>query len=450
MNKNSVTIHAEEDPLSIYLQPSYSEISFKPNIEQSLPQTVQQQSISHYNVSPINEITIKEKLQKINSSIYSVFLTEKAKVLFQSITSCILESLSTSSFSNQINLALIDYFFSLLIELICQIKEEMNAKETIIEKLNTIIKTKKDTDRKYIEIKRNLKSKQRELNLQFNTSQLEKEKNNFNRKSINNELNDFKIDNKKLLSQIELYKNELRKKDINYNKIQEKLKALLTKGSALQCKNNPEVLSSLHLKNNNEFYSEANELLNNTIERSNMNKIREITDLNCELMSLLKIIHSYLMRIYANANEKKIELKGEKKMITLQDDMFTIHLIHPQVMSEFCISFLNNMTYIDEMMNALIEKLIGFKKQKNLVKKNEHFEEAYKSISKQYDNDIKNKDCTNYFINKGNHNDNKNISDSKNEKKWYENITNKKVFYSNNEEDILKCDKVNDKDNIDI
>ena len=166
---------------------------------------------------PLSIILLKEKINRIYITMQGLNFKEKD---LNNLT----EFIPYIHNIEQNNYLYIDKILDTNLELLSRIKEEMKVKEKFIQKLNNVSLGIENYEKKNLINQKKLKDKENEVILLMNKLELEKEKSKDNSKSIILELNSLKKENQELTDTILIYKNKLRKKEADYQVIQEKLK----------------------------------------------------------------------------------------------------------------------------------------------------------------------------------------------------------------------------------
>lgn len=423
MKNNNLISFEDDDPLEMYMKPykdDFSQlISFVNGNEEPdsfvKSKTVVNSKENSFINDNLSKYSIKEKFQKIFSSVQALNISFKNTNSLNDINS-MLEELDkkTLSFTNNL--------FDVIIELICKIKEEFIKKEELVTKINNITKNTDDYERKILKFRKELASKEREISLIINKANLEKEKIQNNKKSTNSEISELKSENKKLTNLISLYKNEIRKKEIDYSKIQEKYKIILSKSNnTIIFKNTFDIISRLKM---NETPNKNLALLQETTTKFNKMTFSIITNENNNLITLLKLINKFTVSIYNTLNEGKKDKDTE--YIEINNDIINNNnLIDDNSVRELTENFINNYDYL----NKKVENIMSINRKNKSLKRTEsgfEFKVNPMNLGHQFDMNSSSKTIPH------------------NRSKWYEHSYNKKAHYQFDKNNVIKCDNSND------
>lgn len=418
-NNNSFSFE-DEDPLSMYIKPNNDDIpklsaliDDEPIINQSnKAKTVNNSRIDIYNNNDVSPFLIKDKFSKVSSSIQALNLSSKTLNSIKQINIA-LESLDKQQYP------FVDNIFDIIIELIYKLKGELLQKEELVTKINNISKNTDDYERKIMKLKKEIVSKEREVASIINKSNIEKEKLKNNKKTTNNEITELKSENKKLTNMISLYKNEVRKKEIDYQKIQEKYKTLLMKANNnILFKNTFDIISTLNEENPKQ------EILQQTSNKFNKYTFTIITNENEHLISLVKTINNYSLILYKTLSD---ELSNDTEYIDINNEMINNNILMDEnTAKELQNKMVNNFEYI----NKRIESICNSNKRLKTMKRTESaFGFRVNQMSFMNDMDI----------------DNNNKSTlPRNNSKWFEHSYNKRISYKFDKNNVIKCDNSND------
>ena len=423
MKNNNLISLEDDDPLEMYMKPykdDFSQlISFVNGNEEPdsfvKSKTVVNSKENSFINDNLSKYSIKEKFQKIFVSVQALNISFKNTNSLNDINS-MLEELDkkTLSFTNNL--------FDVIIELICKIKEEFIKKEELVAKINNITKNTDDYERKILKLRKELASKEREISLIINKANLEKEKIQNNKKSTNSEISELKSENKKLTNLISLYKNEIRKKEIDYSKIQEKYKIILSKSNnTIIFKNTFDIISRLKM---NEIPNKNLALLQETTTKFNKMTFSIITNENNSLITLLKLINKFTASIYNTLNEGKKDKDTE--YIEINNDIINNNnLIDDNSVRELTENFINNYDYL----NQKVENIMSINRKNKSLKRTEsgfEFKVNPMNLGHQFDMNSSSKTIPH------------------NRSKWFEHSYNKKAHYQFDKNNVIKCDNSND------
>ena len=423
MKNNNLISFEDDDPLEMYMKPykdDFSQlISFVNGNEEPdsfvKSKTVVNSKENSFINDNLSKYSIKEKFQKIFSSVQALNISFKNTNSLNDINS-MLEELDKKT------LPLTNNLFDVIIELICKIKEEFIKKEELVTKINNITKNTDDYERKILKFRKELASKEREISLIINKANLEKEKIQNNKKSTNSEISELKSENKKLTNLISLYKNEIRKKEIDYSKIQEKYKIILSKSNnTIIFKNTFDIISRLKM---NETPNKNLALLQETTTKFNKMTFSIITNENNNLITLLKLINKFTVSIYNTLNEGKKDKDTE--YIEINNDIINNNnLIDDNSVRELTENFINNYDYL----NKKVENIMSINRKNKSLKRTEsgfEFKVNPMNLGHQFDMNSSSKTIPH------------------NRSKWYEHSYNKKAHYQFDKNNVIKCDNSND------
>ena len=200
-------------------------------------------------------------------------------------------------------------------------------------------------------------------------------------------------------------KNEIKKKELEYNKIQEKLKKFLNEKILNSSVNNGNNFNKTQNNNNdifkitnllqldntkNEFQiNNMNNSKNNTayykkflefnVNNNFMSKYNTIINKNSCLMNLLYILQEFLDKIHIkiiNFNKTSSKLKIENiDMIKLKQSLFSEHLLDKNLLDKFADNFTDNIKLIESYFSKILEILI---------KDNKDLNHDYLKLEKEY------------------------------------------------------------------
>lgn len=423
MKNNNLISFEDDDPLEMYMKPykdDFSQlISFVNGNEEPNSFVKSKTGVNSKENSFINDnlskYSIKEKFQKIFASVQALNISFKNANSLNDINS-MLEDLDKKT------LPFTNHLFDVIIELICKIKEEFIKKEELVAKINNITKNTDDYERKILKLRKEIASKEREISLIINKANLEKEKIQNNKKSTNSEISELKSENKKLTNLINLYKNEIRKKEIDYSKIQEKYKIILSKSNnTIIFKNTFDIISRLKM---NEIPNKNLALLQETTTKFNKMTFSIITNENNNLITLLKLINKFTASIYNTLNEGKKDKDTE--YIEINNDIINNNnLIDDNSVRELTENFINNYDYL----NQKVENIMSINRKNKSLKRTEsgfEFKVNPMNLGNQFDMNSSSKTIPH------------------NRSKWFEHSYNKKAHYQFDKNNVIKCDNSND------
>jgi hypothetical protein len=243
------------------------------------------------------DVNIKNKIMNINSSLKSFFIHVKSKLI------------SYADFENSRNKnSYISFLLDYIVDLLWFGKAEREDKNEFVQKLQSSNFKFEEYERKIKKLGIELCETKKYLNNVINKNLNEKEKNNFkansdyNNKNSSGNFNNFntknflfqsgksfnsnynnnggvgnlesqfellKAENKKLNSQINIFKNEIKKKEVEFSKLQEKLKKLLNEKIAIQTAS---IVLNNSFSNNNNFIPIGTVNINNNNNLSIRNR----------------------------------------------------------------------------------------------------------------------------------------------------------------------------------
>ena len=387
---------------------------------------------------PLSIILLKEKINRIYITMQGLNFKDKD---LNNLT----EFIPYIHNIEQNNYLYIDKILDTNLELLSRIKEEMNVKEKFIQKLNNVSLGIENYEKKNLINQKKLKDKENEVILLMNKLELEKEKSKDNSKSIILELNSLKKENQELTDTILIYKNKLRKKEADYQVIQEKLKNI---------PNDKENKNKISFISNNEDKNE------NGLNNSKINdKYFLIKKLNMSLTYLLKEINKMLIK-YDSSLIKLLNNKNySDKVIDLNCNIETNLLLDDANMKIFRKNFLYNMDRIFKKIeiiqkgnmdireiniNSKNNNNISINEVKNVWKKNVINNKLNKSVNKSSENEEINSSDNKINISKDNNGKDESIDEKhfKNNisSKWYDKYNNKKIGYVFDKEKVITCE----------
>ena len=360
---------------------------------------------------PTSLVLLKEKINRIYISMQGLNFKEKELNNLNDFIPC-LNNFEQRRYPQIDNL--LDVFFIL----ISRIKDEINVKNKLIQKLNEVSFDIENYEKKNIMNQRVIKDKENEILSLMNQLNIEKEKNQDKSKSVILELNGLKKENQELTDTILIYKNKLRKTEAELQVINEKYKTNSLKENKIR--------KSISIDED-----KTENGLNNS--KINDSKYFNIKKLNMSLTYLLKEINKMLVKYdnsLINLLTKKINLD---KVIDLNCNIETNLLLDDANMKIFRKNFLYNMERIYKKIEILQKGNIDHREiqsSKNLNINN-------------IDNSLKSNNKNNMNIN---NNESANNSKEKHFKnnisaKWYEKYNdNKKIGYVFDKEKVITCD----------
>lgn len=191
------------------------------------PQGNKQQN--NYNHTDVN---IKNKILNLNNSLKTFKIQIKNRIINYSDYE---SSRNKNSFINH----LLDY----ITDMIWLFKDEKLLNGEFIEKINSYQNKAEESEKKIKKLNAELEETKKYLSTALLKNELNSTSKAFNKKaglsslnSTNNEGNDIimlKAENKKLASQVTILKTDIKKRELEYNKLQEKLKKLLNDKTGL-------------------------------------------------------------------------------------------------------------------------------------------------------------------------------------------------------------------------
>lgn len=352
------------------------------------------------NQEKISEFSLKDKIMKISTTLKSLNILLKprsSKISFDVLSN------GVENFMKNKNL-LINFLLDFIVELIWKIKDENSYKDSLIEKINYLSVQKEDFEKKFKRMNSELSDNKREVS-RMNTSVLsKKEKLEKLKKVKDNENQEIKLENKKLNNLLQCYKNEIKKKEMEYARIQEKIKKLLH--SPLP-KNQFFELGNIISKNNyidsetgkeleveisdnkltdNKFHETATKTIyQNTINEFNNHKYEMIVNQNYYLMNILKNLQTSfdnLLKVSSDVqnnfnkgpssiDENVIETFGNLKNLDfneIKENIFSIHLLENNLLEEFYEKFVNNFNRYEEFILKILDIRLNRKYQENETK----------------------------------------------------------------------------------
>ena len=300
MENKNLNILNELDDLEKYMRPFETEPSIQ-NINPDLNIINEKKNNSNIINKSYEQFTIqnlKEKYIKVYDAL-QLYISQKNQQLMINYLSIINNNQNISQ--NIINL--INNLLDILIELITKNKDEEIVKESLLNKVEQLKHLNDDYEKKLNKSNKEIQYKQKEINKIINQSNIEKEKIKDNQKTKNLEINELKNENRKLSNRINLYISELKKKNLEYQKLIDKLKNNYTKNNHIQFKNSFDITASID-PSSDEFY---NKILNENNKLKINENIENLKQSNFNLLNLLKEINNFLNQFFniVKFNENK-------------------------------------------------------------------------------------------------------------------------------------------------
>lgn len=386
------------------------------------------------------DVNIKNKIMNINASLKSFNIHVKNKFI------------NYSDFENSKNKnSYINSLLEYIVDLIWIIKTERDAKIELVRKLQSSNFKFDEYEKKVKKLNNELSDTKKYLNNALNKNFFGKEKYNNNSKnsSLNNLINKnygfssgknsnnnnninsnniegefalLKAENKKLNSQLNILKNDTKKKELEFSKLQEKVKKLLNDKITIQPSSSSGLNNSFSnnnyninpigtirkASNNNNFSCRNNRNLpndifkistfigfdpnnnNNNLENSvkhnsrnsnnrNFNNLENIYKKFLEFNTQNNIVKKYesllnqnktlfgvmfnlqesLDKIYQKIiyfNKDNTKIKTElMDLIKLKENIFSLHLIDKELLSEFSDNFSENIKLFEDILLRMIE-----------------------------------------------------------------------------------------------
>jgi hypothetical protein len=313
------------------------------------PDRDQLPKFSPLNYEKISDLTIKNKIQNIQASLKSLNIDIKTE--WKNNPLLIDSFLSSESNKNYLISSLLQF----IIDLIWKIKEDNIQSASLSEKIrkleNQNLNLNKTIKKLTVELEDNQKGF-RKMQIQSN---LEKEKFDKKQKYKIDESLESKNENKKLTNMVNVLKNEVKKKECEYSKLQEKYKKFLTSGRKEENFNlnqpiNLQDINSHSLNIFNQGYYEEIENRQSTLINQNtylfellLHIKKSIENLSTKCLNCLESIN------YNNYNNLFIDV------INIKEHLFSIHLLQRNALEEFNLNFLHYFGKFEEMLNIILE-----------------------------------------------------------------------------------------------
>jgi hypothetical protein len=360
----------------------------------------------------ITELSLKNKLLKINSSMkaFNILLKPNSNLTkfdYQQIPPSLAENYHTLEGKNYF----INFLMEFIIDLIWKVKEENLQKDQLLEKINEMNNHTSELNRKIKKLQNELEDSKRENKMIFNKIENEKEKNFKDQKFHSSEFNEIKNENKKLHNMTNLYKTEIKKKEAEYLKLQEKYKKILniTHEKLVYNKNQKFQLDyalPLNTINANHTIQESNEklnLFNKTILESTQRKLNLVSNQNSCLFHVMKNLKNYIENFTQIIHKKLSKLNNKMQssfppeneginsnfgyenseyfydLINIKENMFSVHLLEKNMLDDFYNNYLTYLKKFDEILNVIVDsnQIVAKDEILNIIKKesikeNEH------------------------------------------------------------------------------
>ena len=464
MENKNLNILNELDDLEKYMRPFETEPSIQ-NINPDLNIINEEKNNSNTINKSYEQFTIqnlKEKYIKVYDAL-QLYISQKNQQLMINYLSIFNNNQNISE--NIINL--INNLLDILIELITKKKDEEIIKESLLNKVEQLKHLNDDYEKKLNKSNKEIQYKQKEINKIINQSNIDKEKIKDNQKTKNLEINELKNENRKLSNRINLYISELKKKNLEHQKLIDKLKNNYTKNNHIQFKNSFDITASID-PSSDEFY---NKILNENNKLKINENIENLKQSNFNLLNLLKEINNFLNQFFNivkfNENKNIADNYFEIKNNAINSNLLNIenyNVFKENLLANFKIVFFfilqikknyNNLNYTTPIKNNNIndinKKVYNTEPIQKNIKNNDNINNKMKFNLD--DNDIKKElnpkwydhlknEVVNYEYDKNNV-ITENSEDYNNDKNCLNNNLNIKI----NDNEILNNNNLDDSDN---
>lgn len=421
-----------KDSFANYIYPNY-------NSENTLDMNL-------LNSQNISDTSIKNKILKVVSSMKSFNIILKPNnnlhLDYNLINSNLIDNF-LSSVNNKNHL--ISFLLDFIIDFMWKVKEESIQKDSLNCKINNLKSCNEDLERKIKKISNEIEEKNKEIKIIYNKSEMHKENFEKSSKNQNFEFNEIKNENKKLNNMIIFLKAEAKKKENDFNKLQEKLKRNITN---LKTQN----MSIDYTLNDTKYKSDSNNLiiLSKTMLEASESKLDLITNQNTCLLDLLKKLNLYIEQFVSKCNNISNNTIGnlyKHELINIKENIFSIHLLENNLLEDFYSNFVNNLNIFDKIIQKLLDTNglnLQFLKGNDKSNLNNFIKNPTVKISTSPPNNRKKDLLKN--IKKWNVNTIKKEEDSSKHKKlqsmsskWFDSIDKaKEIYYEYNESNVIK------------
>jgi predicted nucleic acid-binding Zn-ribbon protein len=349
-NKNDVEFNTESIFESVQLKNGNLESYVRHNQQFQDPNF----SIANDNAS---DFSVKNKINKICSSINSFNIIINSK---QGKDATKFDQNLLYSYLNEENKHyLINYLLDIIIDLIWKIKEDAMERENILSKIQANVSKNEEYEKKMKKLNNELNECKKQLNFHLNKTNSEKDKKESMKKTIEAELSELRNENKKLQNFLTLYKNDMRKKETDISKMQEKMKKTVYSNSQINsAKNiNFELSNTMNIDGVfNEHFIQLQNLYHNCTSYFSMEKLDILKKQNYVLFNLLKHFQNLISKFCQKTNSIVTEINF-LNLIKIKDCMFSFHLLEENNLEEFQDNYLTNVLKFEEILFMLLDKL---------------------------------------------------------------------------------------------
>ena len=188
------------------------------------------------------------------------------------------------------------------------------------------------------------------------------QKNVKSKKTIESELSELRNEIKKLNNLNVVYKNEIKKKEQDFSRIQEKMKKTLsinasTPGGQSYYKNpNIDIINTLDSKKD---YDEKTNLFSQEIQIYNEGKMKLLINQNSILFDILNKVQGFFTNFCKVTNDfiSNNNISNSEEifldLINIKDNIFSLHLLEEELLDDFYQSFIYNLNKCDDMFKYI-------------------------------------------------------------------------------------------------